>query len=233
MYRIQHREDSYDAVPPTGELQVQAIQPHAHYDATPCRANAPLRLKATSTRHLTSVPLHAVSVDWLHVVSSCIRTLDASFGRHRYLTPLAPSRYSQVFEYVSEDLESAYKVSREVIGTQHKRAETRYNDHVVERLLKHNVFVRVLQHVRNYGALSNWYRTTLVFAKCWQSEAQSSRFGSLAHTASLRRTMTPFASRHSFHTAFLLQRLFYRTQMIVRRNLHKKLITERRNLRRL
>ena len=41
-----------------------------------------------------------------------------------------------------------------MIGTQHKRAETRYNDHVVEKLFKPGVFVRVLQHGRNYGALS-------------------------------------------------------------------------------
>ena len=55
---------------------------------------------------------------------------------------------------LSEDLKWAYKVARKVIGTQHKRAETRYNDHVVERLFKPGVYVRVLQHKRNFGASS-------------------------------------------------------------------------------
>ena len=40
------------------------------------------------------------------------------------------------------------------MGTQHKRAETRYNDHVVDKIFKPNVFVRVFQHERNYGAPS-------------------------------------------------------------------------------
>ena len=33
---------------------------------------------------------------------------------------------------LSENLEWAYKVASNVIGTQHKRAETRYNDYAVE-----------------------------------------------------------------------------------------------------
>ena len=37
---------------------------------------------------------------------------------------------------------------------QHKRAVTRYNDYVVERLFKPGVFVRVFQHGRKYGAPS-------------------------------------------------------------------------------
>ena len=53
-------------------------------------------------------------------------------------TPLPePPRDIRTYANIlSEDLEWAYKVAREVIGTQHKRAETRYNDHVVEKLFK-------------------------------------------------------------------------------------------------
>ena len=40
-----------------------------------------------------------------------------------------------------------------MIGTQHKRAEARYNEHAVETY-KPGVYVRVLQHGRNYGASS-------------------------------------------------------------------------------
>ena len=72
------------------------------------------------------------------------------FGREMRLpvdigTPLPepPHDIRKYANILSEDLEWAYKVAREVIGTQHKRAETRYNDHV-----------RVLQHGRNYGASS-------------------------------------------------------------------------------
>ena len=71
-------------------------------------------------------------------------------------TPLPePSR--DICRYANilfEDLKWAYKVASEVIGTQHKRAETRYNDHVVEKLFKPGVFVCVVQHGRNYGAPS-------------------------------------------------------------------------------
>ena len=41
-----------------------------------------------------------------------------------------------------------------MIGTRHRRPETRYNDHVVEKLFKPGVFVRVFQHERNFGAPS-------------------------------------------------------------------------------
>ena len=71
-------------------------------------------------------------------------------------TPL-PEPFRDICTYaniLSEDLELAYKVARKVIGTQLRRAETRYNDHVVERLFKPGVFVRVLQHGRNYGTFS-------------------------------------------------------------------------------
>ena len=71
-------------------------------------------------------------------------------------TPLpGPPREIRTYANIlSEDLEWAYIVAHEVIETQHKRAKTRYNDHVVERLFKPGVFVRVLQHGRNYGAPS-------------------------------------------------------------------------------
>ena len=41
-----------------------------------------------------------------------------------------------------------------MIGKQHKRAEARYNEHAVEKMYKPGVFMRVLQHGRNYGAPS-------------------------------------------------------------------------------
>ena len=82
-----------------------------------------------------------------------------SFGREMRLpvdigTPLPePPRDIRTYANIlSENLEWAYKVAREVIGTQHIRAETRYNDHVVEKLFKPGVFVRVLQHGQSYGA---------------------------------------------------------------------------------
>ena len=55
---------------------------------------------------------------------------------------------------LSEDLEWAYKVAREMIKTQHKSEKTRYNNHVVEKLFKPGVYVRVFPHARNYGATS-------------------------------------------------------------------------------
>ena len=83
------------------------------------------------------------------------------FGREMHLPvdigiplPEPPRDIRTYANILSEDLEWAYKVAREVIGTQHKRAETRYNDHVVEKLFKPGDFVRVLQHGRNYGAQS-------------------------------------------------------------------------------
>ena len=131
---------------------MRALQSHAHHDATPCRAESPLRLCSTPARRVASVLLTPSE-------STGFTPARLVFGREMRLpvdigTPL-PELPRDIHTYaniLSEDLEWAYKVAREVIGTQHKCAETRYNDHVVERLFKPGVFVRVLQHRWNYGS---------------------------------------------------------------------------------
>ena len=44
----------------------------------------------------------------------------------------------------AEDLEYSYRIAREVTGFQHKRAENRYNERVVEKLYAPGVLVRVI-----------------------------------------------------------------------------------------
>ena len=55
---------------------------------------------------------------------------------------------------LAEDLKWSYKVAREIIGHGHKRAESRYNERVVEHAYQPGCLVRVLQHARNRNAPS-------------------------------------------------------------------------------
>ena len=75
-----------------------------------------------------------------------------AFGREMRLpvdfgTPLPePPRDARTFaNELSEDLEWSYRVAREVTGFQHRRADTRYNERVVEKLYAPGNLVRVLQ----------------------------------------------------------------------------------------
>ena len=79
-----------------------------------------------------------------------------AFGREMLLPidlglPLPePTRDVRTFDAdLSEDLEWSYKVAREIIGHGHKRAESRYNERVVEHAYQPGCLVRVLQHERN------------------------------------------------------------------------------------
>ena len=55
---------------------------------------------------------------------------------------------------LAEDLEWSYKVAREIIEHGHKRAESRYNERVVEHAYQPGCLVRILQHARNRNAPS-------------------------------------------------------------------------------
>ena len=55
---------------------------------------------------------------------------------------------------LADDLEWSYKVAREIIKHGHKRAESRYNERVVERGYQPGCLVRVWQHARNRNAPS-------------------------------------------------------------------------------
>ena len=55
---------------------------------------------------------------------------------------------------LAEDLVWSNKVAREIIGHEHKRAESRYNERVVEHAYQPGCLVRVLQHARNRNAPS-------------------------------------------------------------------------------
>ena len=63
--------------------------------------------------------------------------------------PLPPRDVRSFAIELAEDLEWSYKVAREIIGHGHKRAESRYNERVVERAYLPGCLVRVLQHARN------------------------------------------------------------------------------------
>ena len=66
-----------------------------------------------------------------------------------------PPRDVRIFAAeLAEDLEWFYKIAREIIGHGHKRAESRYNERVVERAYQPGCLVRVLQHARNRNAPS-------------------------------------------------------------------------------
>ena len=71
-------------------------------------------------------------------------------------TPLPePPRDVQTFAAdLAEDLEWSYKVAREVIGHGHRRAESLYNERVVERAYPRGTRVRVLLHAHPRNVLS-------------------------------------------------------------------------------
>ena len=180
-----------------------------------CNCTAPRRKSQLASRRLVSL-LDAKCVIRLRSVPHSLSLL-ATFARTRTFFPR---------------ISLAYSVPREVILTQHKRAETRYNDHVVEKLYKPGVFVRVLQYVRNNGASSKLVPHYFGFCEVLEIRGPILIFES-SHVASSRRITKPFASRHTLQTAFLLPRPLYRMQMIVRRLLHQTLVTERSRLCRL
>ena len=53
-----------------------------------------------------------------------------------------------------EDLDWSYGVAREVTRLLHQRSKCRNNERVVEKLYPPGVYVSVLQHGRQFGALS-------------------------------------------------------------------------------
>ena len=55
---------------------------------------------------------------------------------------------------LAEILEWSYKFARKIIGHGHKRAESRYNERLVEHPYQPGCLVRVLQHERNRNAPS-------------------------------------------------------------------------------
>ena len=52
---------------------------------------------------------------------------------------------------LTENLEWAYRLAREMIGHGHRRAENRYNDRTVEKLYRPRALVRVIQHTHHSG----------------------------------------------------------------------------------
>ena len=52
---------------------------------------------------------------------------------------------------VAENLEWSYQIAREIIGFGHRRAESRYNERMVENQYKQGILVRVVQHTHLYG----------------------------------------------------------------------------------
>ena len=84
-----------------------------------------------------------------------------AFGREMRLPidlgSLLPERPRDVRTFaadLAENLKWSYKVAREIIGHGHKRAESRYNERVVERAYQPGCLVRVYQHARNRNAPS-------------------------------------------------------------------------------
>ena len=66
-----------------------------------------------------------------------------------------PTRKARTFAAeFAKDLEWSYIVAQKIIGHGHKRAESRYNKRVVERVYQPGCLVRVLQHARNRNAPS-------------------------------------------------------------------------------
>ena len=68
--------------------------------------------------------------------------------------PEPPRSVRTLANTLAEDLEFFYRIAREVTGFQHKRAENRYNERVVEKLYAPGVLVRVIQHTHPGGVPS-------------------------------------------------------------------------------
>ena len=84
-----------------------------------------------------------------------------TFGREMRLpiylaTPLPepPRDIRTMAAEVAENLEWSYQIAREIIGFGNRRAESRYNEKIVEKQYKPGSLVRVVQHTHPYGVLS-------------------------------------------------------------------------------
>ena len=93
--------------------------------------------------------------------ATCFTPHRLVFGREMRLpvdlgSPLPePPRDVRTFAAeLAEDLECSYKVARKIIGHGDKRAESRYNERVVEHAYQPCCLVRVLQHARNRNPTS-------------------------------------------------------------------------------
>ena len=73
------------------------------------------------------------------------------------LGSLLPEPTRDVRSFAAElatNLEWSYNIAQKIIGHEHTRYKSRYNERVVERAYQPGCLVRVLQHARNRNALS-------------------------------------------------------------------------------
>ena len=68
--------------------------------------------------------------------------------------PEPPRSVRSLANTLAEDLEYSYRMAREVTVFKHKRAESRYNERVVEKIYAPGVLVRVIQHTHPGGVPS-------------------------------------------------------------------------------
>ena len=140
---------------------------------------------------------------------------------------------------LAEDLEWSYKVAREIIGHGHKRAESRYNERVVERGYQPGCLVRVWQHARNRNAPSKlgtqYFGLCEVLEVCGAlltlREFDKRRVFTANHDAVFRSTMSRAAAPQvpAARAAFLPQfcaphihRLFMRRRRQFKRDLNQR-----------
>ena len=73
------------------------------------------------------------------------------FGSPLFEPPQSVNNYANA---LSEDLECAYRIAREVTGMQHRREENRYNERVVSRQYAPGALMRVIQRTTPTGVPS-------------------------------------------------------------------------------
>ena len=68
--------------------------------------------------------------------------------------PAPPRDIRTMAGEVAENFEWSYQIAREIIGIGHRRAESRYNERIVEKQYKPGSFVRVAHNTHLYGVRS-------------------------------------------------------------------------------
>ena len=71
--------------------------------------------------------------------------------------PEPPRDICTIATEVAENLEWSYQIAREIIGSGHRRAESQYNEKMLEKQYKPGNLVRVVQHTHLYCVPSNIY----------------------------------------------------------------------------
>ena len=133
---------------------MREVQSDAYFDAATCGTETSIRLGTAAVDGVTGVSIDYLRSDWIHTLSSNFRPRDALADYLGTPLPEPPHDIRTMAAEVTENLEWSYQIAREIIGFGHRRAESRYNERMVEKQYKPGNLVRVVQHTHLHGVPS-------------------------------------------------------------------------------